>query len=233
MFGCKTLDYVYMRCDYGRQYERAAAAGIEGHGQWCSVREDTPMPLILDFFEQRVFGAARMDKLANQIDAQPRRNPDQEARMRLARQIADVDSALAAQVRGLEAGVDPVLVQVRIDELKAERASLAASLAALGPELPADDARLAENLDRLPDLTDALRRAVPEAQRQVFDAFALRVEYDRVEGRVRISAALDDAIAEALVGARELPPVICTGGHGGGRIRTFEGRANAFTARPL
>jgi site-specific DNA recombinase len=233
MFGSKTLDYVYMRCDYGRQYGRAAAAGIEGHGQWCSVREDTLMPLILDFFEQRVFGATRMDRLAKQIDAQPRKNPDHDARARLARQIADVDSALAAQVRGLEAGVDPGLVQVRIDELKAERAPLAASLAVLGPELPADDSRLAENLDRLPDLSDALRRAAPDAQRQVFDAFALLVEYDRVEGKARISAAVDDAVAEALVGAPDLPTVFCTDGHGGGRIRTFEGRANAFTARPL
>jgi hypothetical protein len=113
------------------------------------------------------------------------------------------------------------------------RAPLAASLAALGPELPADDSRLVENLDRLPDLSDALRRAAPEAQRQVFDAFALRVEYDRVGGRVRISATVDDALAEALMGVRELPATICTDGHGGGRIRTFEGRANAFTARPL
>jgi hypothetical protein len=38
----------------GSAYGRAAAAGIEGHGQWCSVREDTLMPLILDFFEQRM-----------------------------------------------------------------------------------------------------------------------------------------------------------------------------------
>ncbi len=126
-----------------------------------------------------------------------------------------------------------MLIQVRVDELKAERAPLVASLAALGPELPADDARLAENLDRLPDLSEALRRAAPDTQRQVFDAFALRVEYDRVGGLVRISAAVDDAVATALVGAQQVPPVICTGGHGGGRIRTFEGRANAFTARPL
>ena len=78
-----------------------------------------------------------------------------------------------------------------------------------------------------------LRRVAPDTPRQAFDAFALRVEYDRAGGRVQISAAVDDALAEALVGARELPPVICADGHGGGRIRTFEGRANAFTARPL
>jgi hypothetical protein len=131
------------------------------------------------------------------------------------------------------AGVDPVLVQGRIDELKSERAPLAASLAALGPELPADDAALSRNLDRLPDLSKALRGATPDVQRQVFDAFALRVEYDRVEGRARISASVDDAVAEALIGAQELSTDICTDGHGGGRIRTFEGRANAFTARPL
>jgi hypothetical protein len=48
----------------------AAAAGIEGHGQWCSVREDTLLPPILDSSSS----ATRMDGLAKQIDAQPRRN---------------------------------------------------------------------------------------------------------------------------------------------------------------
>jgi site-specific DNA recombinase len=234
MFGSATRDYVYMRCDYGRQYGRAAAAAIESHGQWCSVREDALMSLVLDFFEARVFGATRMDRLAEQIDAQPRADPGHEARARLEGQIADADSALAAQVRGLEAGVDAALVQARIDELKAERAPLAAALVALGPELPADNTSLAKNLDRLPDLNEALRRATPDIQRKVFEAFALRIEYDRTTSRARISATIDDALADALCGARELESArFCTDSHGGGRIRTFEGRANAFTARPL
>lgn len=233
MFGTNTLGYIYMRCDYGRQYGRQEAAAIPGHGQWCSVREDTLLPLVLDFFEQRVFGASRMDLLAKQLDTQPSPNPDRETRTRLTRQIADTDAAIAAQVRGLEAGVDPQAVQARIEELKASRETHQAALSALAPEVRTDHAKLAENLAALPNLSDALRDAEPDTQRSVFNAFALRVEYDRVHSNVRISATVDEAVATALGGVTELPPVFCTGGHGGGRIRTSEGRANAFTARPL
>ncbi len=134
-------------------------------------------------------------------------------------QIAETDAAIAAQVRGLEAGVDPVAVQARIEELKADRATHVAALSALAPHARIDHAKVAESLMVLPDLTDALRDAEPGIQRAVFDAFALRVEYDRVQSNVRISATVDEAVADALGGVTELPPAICTGGHGGGPTR--------------
>lgn len=223
MFGTNTRGYVYMRCDYGRQYGREAASAISGHGQWCSVREDALLPLALDFFEQRVFGASRMDLLARQLETEPSANPDREIRIRLSQQIADADAAIAAQVRGLEAGVDPNAVRARIEELKADRASHLVALAALAPDAPIDDAELAENLASLPDLSDALRAAEPAIQRSLFDAFALRVECDRIQGNVKIGATLDEAVATALGGVTDLPSVFCTNGHGGGRIRTSEG----------
>jgi hypothetical protein len=133
------------------------------------------------------------------------------------------------EVRGLEAGVDPLVVQARIEELRATRATHQAALSALAPEVPTDHAKLAENLAALPNLSDALRDAEPDIQRSVFDAFALRVEYDRVHSNVRISATVDEAVATALGGVTELPLVFCTSGHGGGRIRTSEGRAVRFT----
>jgi hypothetical protein len=110
MFGA-TRDYVHMRCDYGRQYGRAEAAALPIHGQWCSIREATLLPLILDFFEQRIFGATRLDLLAEQLDMQPSGDPDEESGTRLTRQIADADAAIAAQVRGLEAGVEAAEVR--------------------------------------------------------------------------------------------------------------------------
>jgi hypothetical protein len=62
MFGSTVKGrYHYMRCDYGRQHGREAAEAIPGHGQWCNVREDLLMGFVLDFFERRVFGEARMD----------------------------------------------------------------------------------------------------------------------------------------------------------------------------
>jgi hypothetical protein len=62
---------------------------------------------------------------------------------------------------------------------------------------------------------------------------ALRVEYDRVGGKARVSAAVDDAVYDALVGAPDLPTVFARSANGGGRIRTFEGRTTWFTATPL
>ena len=233
MFGASTRGYTYMRCDYGRSYGSSEAAAIPGHGQWCSVREDDLLPLILDFFEKRIFGAARTDLLAKQLDQLGGADADAQTRARLTRQIADVDTAVAAQVRGLEAGIDPMAIKARVDELKIDRATYEAALSVLAPPMSTDHGRLADNLARLPDLSDALRAAGPDVQREVFDAFGLRLEYDRTRGTARMSAAVDDALADVLAGATELTPSICTGGHGGGRIRTCEGRANAFTARPL
>ena len=184
---------------------------IPGHGQWCSVREDTLIPLILDFFDQRVFGASRLDLLSKQRDAQPSTDPERETRARLTRRIADADAAIAAQVRGLEAGVDPLAVKARIEELRATRATWEASLTALPrPPRSGDYAALVENLIAIPDLGEALREAEPDTQRAVFDAFALRVACDRVAGNVQISALVDEDVATTLGGVTTLSTVVCT-----------------------
>jgi hypothetical protein len=54
-----------------------------------------------------------------------------------------------------------------------------------------------------PCVTGSLASSAP-----VFDAFALRVEYDRVQSDVRVSATVDEAVAVALGGVTDLPPVI-------------------------
>lgn len=223
MFGATTRDYIYMRCDYGRQYGRAEADRIPGHGQWCSVREDMLLPLVLDFFGQRVFGKLRLDLLADQLGAHECSDPDHNTRVRLEDQVSKTDAAIAAQVCAIEAGVDPTVVGARIEELKAARASDEAALAALARPAATDHARLMENLGALPDLTVALRRAAPAVQRAVFDAFDLRVEYNRVQSVATISATVDESVANGLGGLTSLPAEICTIGHGGGRIRTCEG----------
>jgi hypothetical protein len=47
-------------------------------------------------------------------------------------QIAEADRAIAVQVRALGEGIGPDVVRARIDELKAEKAALQASLPKLG-----------------------------------------------------------------------------------------------------
>ena len=60
-------------------------------------------------------------------------------------------------------------------------------------------------LARIPDLSQALRQAPPQLKRQVFEAFGLRVAYDKLERRIEISATISEAVAEALHNAEDLP----------------------------
>jgi hypothetical protein len=73
-----------------------------------------------------------------------------------------------------------------------------------------------------------LHDADAATKRRYFEAFDLQVVYDKA-GTVQVSAIITDAVAGLLAA----PSALRTESHGGGRIRTCEGRANAFTARPL
>ncbi len=228
MFGRARFEHTYCCCSYGREYGKEAAAEI-GHAAWLNVREDRLAALVDDFFEERLFGRLRMDKLAAQLDAKPRANPDDRTRARLTKQIADADAAIALQVRAIEEGVPARAVKERIAELEVEQEDARAALAQLVPDAPHDDAKLADSLDRLPDLSVALREAPLETKRRFYSAFDLQVVVDKAAGTVHISAAVDETVAQACADGS----LLRTKGHGGGRIRTCEGRANAFTARPL
>ena len=127
------------------------------------------------------------------------------------------------------AGVPARAVKERIEELEIEQDEARSALARLVPVSRHDAANLADCLDQLPDVSDALLDASLETKRQFYSAFELRVVVDKAAGRVQISACLDDSIAHAC----DDGSIVRTKGHGGGRIRTCEGRANAFTARPL
>jgi hypothetical protein len=125
---------------------------------------------------------------------------------RLQAQIAEADRAIALQVRALEAGIEPDLVRARIDELKAEKAAAHAALPKLGlaPERQEDPAAI---LDDLPDLTERLRNADEATKRALFDAFNLRVVYDKASDRLSISATLTEAVAAML--RTGLEPQLC------------------------
>lgn len=72
MYGRTRKQHTYMACDYGRSYGKVAAEQIDGHGQWLYLREDALVPLVENFFTERIFGPMRLDKLARQLAAQER-----------------------------------------------------------------------------------------------------------------------------------------------------------------
>lgn len=68
------------------------------------------------------------------------------------------------------------------------------------PETPSNHDELAALLADLPDLSEHLREADADTKRLVFDAFDLRVAYDKVGGTVRVAVRLADGVADVLAG---------------------------------
>ncbi len=190
--------HTYYRCTYRSSYGKVAAEAIAGHGSTCNVREDALLPAIERFFAERLFGPMRLDLLREQLDLQEHTSHTdaQQTAARLQTQIAEADRAIAMQVRALEQGIEPDVVRARIEELKAEKAAAQASLPklALAPERT-DPAAL---LDQVPDLSERLRNADDATKRALFDAFDLRVVYDKAGDRLSISATLTEAVASML-----------------------------------
>jgi uncharacterized iron-regulated protein len=117
--------------------------------------------------------------------------------------MAELDRKIKARVQALEKGIEPELVSERIAELRGEKEALEEALSELGAAREeAEDEELAEQLERLPDLTQALRDANSEIQRQVFQAFDLQITHDKAEGKVEISATVSESVASAFENAK-------------------------------
>jgi hypothetical protein len=103
--------------------------------------------------------------------------------------LARASSSVRSPARSLTA-------RARIEELKAEKAAAQASLRKL--ELAPERTDPAALLDRVPDLSERLRNADDATKRALFDAFDLRVAYDKTGDRLSISATLTEAVASML-----------------------------------
>ena len=112
---------------------------------------------------------------------------------------------IKAQVQALEKGIEPELVSERITELREEKEALEEALAGIGAERQeAEDEELIAQLERIPDLTEALRTASVQIKRQVFESFDLQIAYDKQESRVEISATVSEAVGDAFQNAETL-----------------------------
>ena len=197
----------YYVCGYAGSYGPTAALEAHDGQQTLSAREDRLVRLVLRFFEQRIFGPLRLERLEKQLRAQARseRREGKTAGIRLRQQVAEIDRKIKAQVQALEKGIEPELVSARIGELRADKEALEETLAQVGAEREeAEDEELALQLARVPDLTKALAKAPPQIQRQVFEAFELQIAYDKAGGRVELSATVSESVADAFENTKAL-----------------------------
>ena len=207
MHGKARRGHHYYACGYATNYGETAAPEAHGGQKSVNVREDWLERLLLRFFEQRIFGPMRLEKLAKQLRTHHRkqRRNGKLAGTRIRQQVGELDRKIKAQVQALEKGIEPELVSERIAELRGEKEALEEALAGLGAEqAEAEDEALNAQLARLPDLTEALREASPAIKRQVFESFDLRIAYDKVERRVELSATVSEAVADAFENAKAL-----------------------------
>jgi hypothetical protein len=163
---------------------------------------------VISFFEQRIFGPLRVERLEKQLrlGAREQRKEGKLVSTRLRQQISELDRKIKAQIRALEKGIEPDLVSERIAELRGEKEAFEEALSELGAQRDeAEEDELAEQLARVPDLTEALRDATPEVQRQVFKAFELQILYDKAERKIEISATVSEAVADAFEKQKALP----------------------------
>jgi len=207
MHGKARKSHHYYACNYGANYGDTAAVEVHAGTKWIYLREDALLPLVEEFFAQRIFGPLRLEKLAKQL-ASHQRNHKRSGQLlatRLRQHIAEADRKIKIQVQALEDGIEPELVTARITELRADKEAAAAALADIPEQdIEAEDGYLAERLAQLPDLTEALRTAPPEVKRQTFDAFELRISFNKADRRIEISATVAQAVAEAFENTKAL-----------------------------
>jgi site-specific DNA recombinase len=216
MYGRERKGHTYMCCDYGRTYGETAAEQIDGHGKWLYLREDHLLPLVEQFFAERIFGPMRLQKLARQLRTHARQTRQKAAtnEEQLRKRIADLDRRIGLQLDALEKGVEPELIGARIAQLRAEKEEIESRLRELPPPVHASDTdELEAALARVPDLTRALQEAPPALKRQIFDAFELRIVYDKISRRIEISATISDAVAKTLQNANDLPEEVANVTH--------------------
>jgi hypothetical protein len=207
MHGKARKDHHYYACSYGATYGDVAATETHAGQKWIYLREDALLPLVHQFFAQRIFGPMRLEKLAKQLRAAERESTKASRHLatRLRQEIADADRRIKLQVQALEDGIEPEIVGARIKELRADRDAAQTDLDALGGDEVSDDqADIAARLARLPDLGHQLRNAPKEIQRQTFEAFGLKIAYNKAEGSIEISASITEAVASAFENTKGL-----------------------------
>jgi site-specific DNA recombinase len=123
MQGKARKDHRYYVCGYGDDYGDTAAIEAHAGQKWISAREDRLLRLAISFFEQRIFGPLRIERLEKQLrlNAREHRKEGKLVGTRLRQQIGELDRKIKAQVQALEKGIEAELVAERIGELRGEK----------------------------------------------------------------------------------------------------------------
>jgi hypothetical protein len=159
------------------------------HPSAVVIREDTVTPA-LDAWLAAEFAPRHLETaLASGPAQHDETEPANSASLR--RRLAEGDRKLARHRAAIEAGVDPTLVTTWIKEVEKERQDVTKQLghvptANRGQTMTA--AEIAELVDRLGDLLDALHGAEPDDRCSLYHELGLQLRYDHVADTLTATA---------------------------------------------
>ncbi len=217
----------------------AVAADQAGHPRTLGIKEEVILDQLLDFMQRRIFGPDRLRLLRHDLARTARtewRDHDGEL-ARLKGELEKVTSSLRRQTLRLEEHDDPnhpvvAAAKDRIEELSARRTSIDDAIRSLETNRP-DGTRPDEieaMLATVPDLSPTLRTATPEDLADLFDAFNVKVTFDKANQKLTLAATLT---GELVFENEKTPTAKGPVGefvHSGGGIRTRDLRVMSPTS---
>jgi hypothetical protein len=90
----------YYACGYGSDYGDTAAVEAHAGQKWITVREDRLLRLVFAFFEERIFGPLRIERLEKQLraSAKEQRKKGKLTGTRVRGQLSELDRKIKAQI---------------------------------------------------------------------------------------------------------------------------------------
>jgi site-specific DNA recombinase len=197
----------YYKCTHDADNPKHAAA-YPDHPRTVTVRQDTLINQIRDFFDTRVFGPDRAALLEEQIPASAAQAAEQHTRHRdrLVKELARIDLAQRSQITQIDTlDPDPANSAAqamrqrcyeRFTELQAEREATQSQLDALDHTAPRDDDTAL--LDLIPLLTDTIALHPEHIQAALYQAFDIQALYKDDMNQVTFFATITTSTPHAV-----------------------------------
>ncbi|MGA5304618.1 recombinase family protein [Nucisporomicrobium flavum] len=207
MWGHSVRHYTYYRCSPNPRHD-AHHPWFDTHPPHVTIREDRIIPVLDQFFEQRIFGKQRADLLAPS-GGSPGSNDDVTA---LAATLADDIAALQRRQYNLLAELEQFEPSGDHDFDQAWRSGVQARFRTMVVALKAKNALRAELsrrrqkpaktnpvlLEVVPKATVAVSRLPQKQRRRLFDAFHLELRYNHLTSELDIQVTITSSTANPL-----------------------------------
>jgi site-specific DNA recombinase len=202
MFGKTRHNIAYFACQPERQHHKGRADWYADHPKSLWIREEILLEAVRRFFAERIFGPHRQQHLRDQLQRSAENRADKTVaarRKQLNRELADLQrrqNNLIGQLETFEptgdADADRAYrqsIQHRFGELTAAQRTKQAELDQLNAHTPqaGDDADL---LDHIPHLAYGPIELPEELERRLYDAFHLKIRYNRARHEATIQVAV-------------------------------------------